>query len=257
MKSIDLNELASKNIKNIFLNEAAFTSYESVTYKSFIEWAHSLGIKVHVWLQCFYSGGAWVSPVDDENVCYKQDLFDEIIERAENYVDYGADGIHLDYVRFPGTASSHNPSPSVTATGAITEFCRQMNVAVKAKNSSTILSAALMPEKYSEAYYGQDPSEMGAYVDILMPMIYYRCGSYRSMGEAGAISVANHFATLGAPAKVWAGFTTYSEVDDVVTPLGASDIRYDAELFAGTSAEGVVLFRYGLGDLPDLTNLWD
>ena len=256
MTTVDLDELATKGIKNIILNEAAFTSHGIERTMAFMDAAHARGMKVHIWIQCFYDG-SWISPVDDENVCYKQDLFDDIIDRAVRYVGYGADGIHLDYVRFPGTASSHNPSPSITATGAVTEFCRQMNVAVKAKNPAVILSAALMPEKYSEAYYGQDPSEMGAYVDILMPMIYYRCGSYRSMGEAGAISVANHFATLGAPAKVWAGFTTYSEVDDVVTPLGASDIRYDAELFAGTSAEGVVLFRYGLGDLPDLTNLWD
>lgn len=256
MTTVDLDELATKGIKNIILNEAAFTSHGRERTMAFMDAAHARGMKVHIWIQCFYDG-SWISPVDDENVCYKQDLFDDIIDRAVRYVGYGADGIHLDYVRFPGTASSHNPSPSITATGAVTEFCRQMNVAVKAKNPAVILSAALMPEKYSEAYYGQDPSEMGAYVDILMPMIYYRCGSYRSMGEAGAISVANHFATLGAPAKVWAGFTTYSEVDDVVTPLGASDIRYDAELFAGTSADGVVLFRYGLGDLPDLTNLWD
>ena len=256
MTTVDLDELATKGIKNIILNEAAFTSHGRERTMAFMDAAHARGMKVHIWIQCFYDG-SWISPVDDENVCYKQDLFDDIIDRAVRYVGYGADGIHLDYVRFPGTASSHNPSPSVTATGAITEFCRQMNVAVKAKNPAVILSAALMPEKYSEAYYGQDPSEMGAYVDILMPMIYYRCGSYRSMGEAGAISVANHFATLGAPAKVWAGFTTYSEVDDVVTPLGASDIRYDAELFAGTSAEGVVLFRYNIGELPDLTDLWD
>ena len=258
MTTVDLDDLASKGIKNIILNEAAFTSHGRERTMSFMDAAHARGMRVHIWLQCFYDG-SWIRPVDNENVCYKQDLFDEIIERAVNYVGYGADGIHLDYVRFPGDASSYNPSPSVTATGAITEFCRQMNVAVKAKNSSTILSAALMPEKYSEAYYGQDPSQMGAYIDIFMPMIYYRCDGYRtSGGESWATDIANHFAIRGAPAKVWAGFTTYYDTDGEKTvPMSASQIRYDAELFAGTSAEGVVLFRYNIGDLPDLTDLWD
>ena len=257
MTSIDLNELASKNIKNIFLNEAAFTSYESVTYKSFIEWAHSLGIKVHAWLQCFYSGGAWVSPVDDENVCYKQDLFNEIIGRATTYIGYGVDGIHLDYVRFPGTASSHNPSAEITAVGAVTEFCRQLNVAVKAAKSSAVISAAMMPEAYSENYYGQNPAQMGAYVDVFIPMVYFRTDGYKNT-STWAINTANHFATRGAPAKVWAGITTYSEPDNhTTTPMTASEIRTDCEIFPGTQSEGVVLFRYGLGEVPDLNGLWN
>lgn len=257
MTSLDLNELASKNIKNVFLNEAAFTAYNSVTYKSFIEWAHSLGIKVHAWLQCFYSGGAWVSPVDDENVCYKQDLFNEIIGRATTYLGFGVDGIHLDYVRFPGTASSHNPSAEITAVGAVTEFCRQLNVAVKAVNSSAVISAAMMPEPYSESYYGQNPAQMGQYVDVLMPMVYFRTDGYKNT-SSWAINTANHFATRGAPAKVWAGITTYSEPDNhTTTPMTASEIRTDCELFPGTQSEGVVLFRYGLGEVPDLNGLWD
>ena len=163
----------------------------------------------------------------------------------------------LDYIRFGGTAYKHNPSAEITATGAVTEFCRQINVAVKAVNSNIVLSAALMPEPDSEYYYGQDPAQMGRYMDILIPMIYFRTDGYSSGGQTWARNVANHFATKGAPAQVWAGLTTYSGGDSNVVPLSAAQIRSDCEFFAGTKASGVVLFRYGLGGLPDLGGLWN
>ena len=46
-----------------------------------------------------------------------------------------------------------------TGTGAITEFCRQANVALKAKNPKVVLSAALMGETNAQSYYGQDPGQ--------------------------------------------------------------------------------------------------
>ena len=197
-----------------------------------------------------------VNPVDDDNNRYKQEYFDEVIARAVKYAGYGVDGIHLDYIRFGGTAYKHNPSAEITATGAVTEFCRQINAATKAVNSDIILSAALMPEPDSEYYYGQNPAQMGQYMDILIPMIYFRTGGYRSGGQTWAVNVANHFATKGAPAKVWAGLTTYEDTDSASTvPMSASKIRSDCELFVGTKAEGVVLFRYGLGEIPDLNEL--
>ena len=89
-------------------------------------------------------------------------------------------------------------------------------------------------------------------------MIYFRTGGYRSGGQTWAVNVANHFATKGSPAKVWAGITTYEDTDSASTvPMSASKIRSDCELFVGTKAEGVVLFRYGLGEIPDLNGLWE
>ncbi len=258
MNTVNLDILAGNDIKHIILHEVAFTSHGTESVKSFIKSAHSQGMKVHIWLQCFYSNGSWVNPVDDENNRYKQEYFDEVIERAVRYAGYGVDGIHLDYIRFGGTAYKHNPSAEITATGAVTEFCRQINAATKAVNSDIILSAALMPEPDSEYYYGQNPAQMGQYMDILIPMIYFRTGGYRSGGQTWAVNVANHFATKGSPAKVWAGITTYEDTDSASTvPMSASKIRSDCELFVGTKAEGVVLFRYGLGEIPDLNGLYN
>ena len=258
MNDVDLDEFAAKDIDNIILHEVAFEKHGVDSTLAFVKAAQEKGIRVHIWFQCFYKDGKWISPVDDSLCRYKQEYFDEVIERAVKYVGYGVDGIHLDYIRFGGTAHKHNPSEEITATGCVTEFCRQINAATKAANPKIILSAALMPEPDSEYYYGQDPAQMGQYIDILMPMIYFHCDSYRSGGREWARMVADHFATKGAPAKVWAGLTTYYDTDSTkVVPMDAEGILDDSRFFAdSTLAEGVVLFRYGLGDLPSLGDLW-
>lgn len=257
MNEVNLDTLAAKDIDNIFLHEVAFTSHGTDSTLAFIKEARSKGLLVHVWFQCFYFDGKWVSPVDDENNCYKQEYFDRVIKRAEDYVDMGVEAIHLDYIRFGGTAYKHNPSDSITATGAVTEFCRQISTSLKAKNPDVILSAALMPEIESQYYYGQDPQQMGQYLDILIPMIYRYSPSYRKLGEKWPVESANYFATKGAPAKVWAGTTTYDGGDEgQVRPLSADEIAADCRDFIDNSkAEGVVLFRYGLGEIPDLNGL--
>ena len=258
MNMVDLDELASKDIKNVILHEVAFTRHGVDSTLAFIHEAQSRGMKVHIWFQAFYKDGKWINPVDDSLNRYKQEYFDEVIERAVKYVGYGVDGIHLDYIRFGGTAHKHNPSEEITATGCVTEFCRQINAATKKANPKIILSAALMPEPDSEYYYGQDPAQMGQYIDILMPMIYFHCDSYRKGGRPWAKMVADHFATKGAPAKVWAGLTTYEDTEtEHVVPMNAERILQDCRMFTdSTKAEGVVLFRYGLGELPDLNGLW-
>ena len=257
MNEVDLDDLHAKAIDNIILHEVAFEKHGVDSTLAFIHEAQSKGMKVHIWFQAFYKDGKWINPVDDSLNRYKQEYFDEVIERAVKYVGYGVDGIHLDYIRFGGTAHKHNPSEEITATGCVTEFCRQINAATKKANPKIILSAALMPEPDSEYYYGQDPAQMGQYIDILMPMIYFHCDSYRKGGRPWAKMVADHFATKGAPAKVWAGLTTYEDTEtEHVVPMNAERILQDCRMFTdSTKAEGVVLFRYGLGELPDFNEL--
>ena len=257
MNEVSLDDLHAKAIDNIILHEVAFEKHGVDSTLAFIHEAQSKGMKVHIWFQAFYKDGKWINPVDDSLNRYKQEYFDEVIERAVKYVGYGVDGIHLDYIRFGGTAHKHNPSEEITATGCVTEFCRQINAATKKANPKIILSAALMPEPDSEYYYGQDPAQMGQYIDILMPMIYFHCDSYRKGGRPWAKMVADHFATKGAPAKVWAGLTTYEDTEtEHVVPMNAERILQDCRMFTdSTKAEGVVLFRYGLGELPDLNEL--
>lgn len=252
MDKIDLQELKDKGIGNIILHDKSFTNHGEEATMAFIKAAKKKGILVHAWVQVSYSGGKWMSLVDDEHNCYRQDRFDEVIGLCKHYMDLGVEAIHFDYIRFGGTAHKHNPSPEVTGTGAITEFCRQANAALKGKNPKVILSAALMPEPDSEYYYGQDPAQMGQYLDILMPMIYRHSPAYARGGEGWAPMVARHFVEKGKPAQVWAGTTTYTGDDDSVKPMDAPAIMADCETFKGTGVTGIVFFRFDLGEIPDM-----
>ena len=265
MTEVDLDELVQKDIRNVILHEKAFTAHGVDSTLDFVKQAQKKGVKVHIWFQCFYKEGKWVNPVDDENNRYKQEYFDEVIARAVQYVDWGVDGIHLDYIRFGGTAHKHNPSEEITATGCVTEFCRQIAEACRKHNPKIVLSAALMPEPDSEYYYGQDPAQMGQYLDILMPMIYRHSGGYKKNDEGWAVRVANHFAEKGAPAVVWAGTTTYrdkdpqdfGQEDENPVPMTAEETLVDCRDLTTSKAVGIVLFRFGLGEIPDMHGLWD
>lgn len=250
-----------KNMKalgydHVLLNFSAFASNKMRVTKQFLQLAAETGIMVHVWMQAFYQGG-WVSPVIDAENRYDQDLFDKIVAEAKMYVeDYGAQGIHLDYIRFGGTAHKHNPSKEITAVGAVNECCRQVREGIDAVGENIVLSAAMMAEENAQYYYGQNPASMGKYVDVFMPMIYrYHAGSVK-YGDEWCKKMSRLFTTI-TDSQVWAGITTYDYVGNSVSSLEPAEIRTDAEVFLDTDCTGLVLFRYGLGTFPDVNDLWN
>ncbi len=250
-----------KNMKalgydHILLNFSAFENNKMKTTREFLRLAAEADMMVHVWMQAFYQGG-WVSPVIDEENRYDQELFDIIVAEAKMYVEeYGAQGIHLDYIRFGGTAHKHNPSKEITAVGAVTECCRQVREGIDAVGEDITLSAAMMAENNAAYYYGQDPAKMGKYVDVFMPMIYrYHAGGVK-YGDEWCKQMSRLFTTV-TDAQVWAGITTYDYVGNSVSSLEPEEIRADAEVFLQTDCTGLVLFRYGLGKFPDVNELWN
>lgn len=251
-----MKEIKDSGIDHILLNFSAFEKNKLTTTKKFLELAAENDLMIHVWMQAFYQGG-WVSPVDDANNRYKQELFDVIVAEAKMYVEeYGAQGIHLDYIRFGGTAYKHNPSREVTAVGAVNECCRQVREGIDASADGVILSAAMMAESNAGYYYGQEPGQMNKYIDIFMPMIYRYHAHGVKYNDDWCKNAARLF-TMQGKSQVWAGITTYEYEGESVKSLPAEEIRADAEVFLDTDCTGVVLFRYGLGTYPDLNDLWE
>ena len=147
MNEAPLQEWADKGIGHVLLNEAAFFKPDVQNAYNFAAECKKVGIKPHVWFQCYARDRKWNFPVDKETGTLKQEFFDDMVRRAENYVNAGFEGIHLDYIRFCGNADEFNfPETGLTAVGIVNECCRQMHDAVKAINPEVILSAALMPE---------------------------------------------------------------------------------------------------------------
>ena len=260
MKEAPVAEWAKKGYGHILLNEAAFSRWGEDTVYAFIADCEKLGMTVHVWFQAFYDEGKWICPVDDQTHQLKQDYYDKVVARAVDYAKKGIDGIHLDYIRYGGTAYKHD-YPECRATYQITEFCRQLNRAVKPINPDIILSAAVMPEINSEYYYAQSPVQMGKYLDILMPMVY----RYGYAGEDKPLSwvndVCNWFAANSNGAQVWAGIQTYTldltRTNEYPIEMCADSILADCKDIVNTNAHGLVLFRHGLGEFPDVNGLWD
>lgn len=255
--SISVDSLCRLGIGHILLHEYAFKNYGAAKVSSICQQAHERGMKVHIWLQCFWWNDdiKWRSPVidrvGDTPARYDQDLFNDILNRALGYMDSPIDGIHFDYIRFGGTANKHNfPEDGITGIGAITEFCRQAYTKLKGKNSGIILSAALMGERNAQAYYGQDPQQMTQYIDILMPMAYISSYNYSSSTN---VAVANWFADRAGDKQVWHGISTY---DSNTHGLSAEEIYRDSYNIKSSRAAGIVLFRDGIGTLPDFNGMF-
>ena len=248
-----LKNLKTLGYNNIILNYAAFQYGNKKATIEFIEKCEELGIAVHAWMQCFYKNGSWINPINDEEKTYKEDVFADIREQARTYIEeFGVKGLHLDYIRFGGTASKHDVSDEVNSVGAVNRCCKEVREVADSYSAGIVTSAALMPEPDTEYAYGQSPSQMGRYIHLLMPMLYrYTYG----WSDARCKSLTNWFASNSGDAEVWAGITTYRGNDSGVTPMDAASIRADVDIFLDSDAKGLVLFRYGLGTFPDVNDL--
>lgn len=261
-----LKKMKQLGYDHVLLNYNAFDDPTAAGLtRRFIAAAKEQGVKVHAWMQVFKEKNSWVNPIENlggGQGRYKQEEFDRILAKVARYIDdFDVDGIHLDYIRFSGVganmASANNYSNGVTATGAINEFCRQLRAAIDSRLEGVIVSAAMMTGSSTVHYYGQDPYEMGKYIDILMPMVYkyYANATYDDGWMMGTCATF----TQATSAQVWAGIQTYKHKPGSEDVIGspADVIRADAEVIRNTKSSGVVLFRYALGDFPDLNDLWD
>lgn len=229
--------LAANGIQNAIVNEYVFTSKGEAETIKWIDKATEKGIKVHIWIQCFYSNSSWINPVKDGKI--DKVLFDSIIEKAIKYANISnVAGVHLDYLRYPGTAYKTEGGPE-----AVSEFARQLSEQVKKVNPKIILSAAIMPETTSDLYYyGQDIPTLGKYLDVLCPMVYK--GNYKKDTE-WITTTAKWFLDNSGKADVWVGLQTYYS-DDSTTPLSYQEMQNDIKAALKAGNVGVAFFRYGL-----------
>jgi hypothetical protein len=182
------------------------------------------------------------------NTSYAEQFIDNLTRRVLSYASIpGVGGVHLDYIRYTGNAYQ---VPNSTAT--ITGIVKRISEAVKSVNPGLLLSAALMPEKASNAYYyGQDYTQLAEYLDVLVPMAYK--GNYRA-GTSWIENVTAYIKSRSPGAEVWTGLQTYRSDADV-TPIPADELRADINAALRGGADGYALFRYGLIDREFLGGL--
>ena len=250
-----LRDLKKLGYDHLLMNFAGFRNknYRQQAIKC-MRICDEIGLAVHVWLQAFYDGD-WISPIDDENKSFREDIYERIRNEATQYLEtWGVKGVHLDYIRFGGTASKHNWSMEVNSVNAVNRCCREIREICDSYDEGLVTSAALMPEPNSSQYYGQKPADMAKYIHILMPMIY-RYGSY-NFSDTSFKERSDYYAEQAAKGGgvSWSGIQTY---DASTKGMSAEALRRDIDLMAQTKASGVVLFRYQLGTFPDINDLWN
>lgn len=249
IKNINITALKNAGITDIFV----ITNKQNPagTLQPFINAFAGSGIRVHAWITCFKDqNGTWFDP--GQNPALIDQLVNNLISIATNY---NVDGIHLDYVRYPGTAYQY---PNATET--VTSFAQRVYNAIQNINSQQIpgkhqilLSAALMPETDKNAYYyGQDYGQLAPYLDFLVPMIYK--GNYNQ--NTSWIGTTTQYIVQHAGGKpVVAGIQTYRS-DSNPLPIPASELNADIKAALDNGSSGYVLFKYGLVDssIPGIPN---
>ena len=237
MHKVNLKTLEKYGTKHIFLNFKSLELWGQSDVEKFISDAHDHNIKVHLWMQVFYLNGKWINPVKKGKINY--DLIKSKVNLAKKYAKIkGIDGIHFDYLRYPGTAYKYK-----NGTKAINYFTKTASNAIHKINSSIIVSAAVMPEPSSmKYYYGQDIPTMSKYLDVIVPMVYK--GNYHA-GASWIQKVTNMFVKKSNGAKIWTGLQSYKS-DSNLNKLSAGELMNDAFAASMGGAYGVILFRYGI-----------
>lgn len=253
--NVDFAKLSKYGIGNVFLHEAAISQYGKSKVVSWAKNAANNGIKTHLWIQCFYSNGKWINPVNPTTKSYNTAQFKIILSKIKNYCQMDhIRGIHLDYLRYPGTTYKYKYSNGVSGEKAISMLVNKARTYIDIYNPNALLSASVMPETSSNAYYyGQNIPQMGKYLDIITPMIYK--GNY-GQNTNWIKSTTSWFSKNSGGAQIWSGLQTYVS-DNNPIPLSATNLKADCLAALNGGADGLALFRWGLTSFLDFLGLYN
>ncbi|AXV39417.1 MAG: hypothetical protein CIT02_03365 [Methanobacterium sp. BAmetb5] len=232
VNNVNVNELLTAGITDVFVkaNRISNPTYQSVL-TTIINKLQGTEIRIHAWITCFVdANGDWVDPKDSKTT---DALVNTITDITTNY---NIAGIHLDYVRYPGTAYQYSGG-----TEAITGFVQRVYTTVKSIKAKVAVSAALMPEGAANAYYyGQDYEQLSNYLDFLVPMVYE--GNYKEDNDW--ITSATAYIVNHSTKPVVVGLQTYKSDSNLVA-LSVEEINQDIKSALSGGASGFALFRYG------------
>jgi|GEM_PF-4739866 len=217
--------------------------YRFDVLEELIEKAQPWGIKTHAWAAVLYDrqaaasgdfdtvGGNWIDARDEG---YRQYFLENIITPLAN--NYDIDGIHLDYIRYPGNAANYSGSQA-----AITSYCCETRNLMNTGRPEAILSAAIMPEAGTAQSYGQNVAQMSDYTQLFVLMTY--TDNYGQEPSWVGTQTA-YFKNLAGPeSKVWAGIQT---IFDTGAYMPAQEMQECLAAAASAGTDGIAYFRYPL-----------
>lgn len=226
---VDVNKLKSYGVTDVFVKVSRIqgnSNYWKTFLPTVVQKFKSSGIRVHAWVACFIDqNGSWVDP-------NQLKIRNDIVAAVDGIKKIGVYGIHLDYIRYPGTAKGK--------TDPITSMVKT----IRERTKGLVLTAAVMPEGSSNAqYYGQDYAALAKYLDGLVPMVYK--GNY---GKASSwITSTVKYIAAKAPGKVIPALQTYKS-DINTAKLTSAELKADILAAQAGGCNGIALFRYGLSN---------
>ena len=241
-----LLSISAKGFHNIFLSSYVVDLYGSEAVNSFIDACGSYEISVHFVMNTLYNG-SWINPV--KNGEFNETHFNSLAQSVKYYIEnLNISGIVLDYLRYPGNAYN-----TENAAAAVTRCCEVISDAMKEYDRDLVLSVVLMPETTDNIYYyGQDTEALSQFADVLIPMLYR--GNYNYSLDWYE-PTANWFTEkAGTRAEVWPALLSYHSDSDT-SALSEEEFLTEWSGLKGASFSGLCIYRYGIGLLPDVSNL--
>ena len=250
-------------------------------YNGMIDEAHSAGMRVHAWFPICYDpqrlkkhpewgmvdanglrSGEWVCPT---NVEWRK----ECLAMFKNLLDnYGVDGIHFDYIRFPSAEVCQCPacrkelsrraslnwplglelidqSDTQAAwldyrTDLIHDLTEEFATAIRKWQEGVIVSAALKPEGAINfegvKLYGQSYHELAPLLDFVAPMACHQLEG-EPVGWVRAVQISARWRTGFTP--VWHGIQAYEDRSHSPMSLNEFGSLLDS---MRSGSDGVALF---------------
>lgn len=128
-----------------------------------------------------HAGDAWLNP-------YSKEVWEYLIQIAEEAISYGVDEIQFDYLRFSTEAKEgkvilRGQESGLNKTQIITAFVRTAVTRIHDQNAyvSADVFGAIIQSEVDAKTVGQDYVELSRYLDTICPMIYpshYANGCY-------------------------------------------------------------------------------
>ena len=239
MEKIDMDKLSKYGIENIFLHSSAVDKYGKEKVGAWVAKAKAKNITVHIWVQCFYSDGKWVNPIDTKKKDFNYDHFNKKLKDINRYMEVpGIGGIQLDYIRYPGNAYKYDYPAGVTGTNAVNKFVSMVSGSINNKNLT--LSIDVMPEVEGAKYYGQDIGALSYYADVIIPMAYV--GNYKQ-DETWIKDISEYFKKKSGFAHVCIGIQDYVS-DSNLSSLSSKKLEKNSKAAIEGGADGVAIFNF-------------
>ena len=242
-----LKNLKAKGYRHIFLYFYAIAQNGGNKVRQFVETCEMNDISVHIWIPTFYSGGEWINPV--ENGSPNENYFNSLAQNAKDYIEeLGVKGIVLEYLRYPGNAYNTEGGAE-----AITRCCEVISDMIKDYDEGLVLSVTLMPETIDNIYYyGQDTNALSQFAQVLIPLLYRN--DYHAELDWYEPTANWYTDEVDGHAEVWPALLTYHSYEDD-SALNEEEFMIEWDALKGAHFSGLCLYRYGLGLLPDVSDL--